>query len=269
MKESDGENEALKYCYKYPRPSVTTDCVVFGFDGARLSVLLVQRGAEPFKGRWAFPGGFMEMDESAEECVRRELCEETGLECGRVRQFHTFTAPCRDPRGRVITVAFYALVRPEAVCGGDDAADARWFALDAVPPLAFDHDEVLHTALAALRHDAFFEPVGADALREAFTMGEFRALCTASLCRPTELRNRRGREAHPVSGSTCRAMPLWPTKRELCCPERTVGCPSRFSCQPTRFFRLPDGVIYHYCKIMFFVDAHDFIWHVFLFSSCA
>lgn len=179
MEYSECSGKALKYCYKYPRPSVTTDCVVFGFDGARLSVLLVQRGAEPFKGRWAFPGGFMEMDESAEECVRRELREETGLECGRVRQFHTFTAPGRDPRGRVITVAFYALVRPEAVCGGDDAADARWFALDAVPPLAFDHDEVLRTALAALRRDAFFEPVGADALSGSFTMGEFRALCTA------------------------------------------------------------------------------------------
>lgn len=169
------------YCYRYPRPALTADCVLFkpADDGSGWTTLLVRRAHAPYKDRWAFPGGFMEMDESAEECVRRELREETGLECGRVRQFHTFTAPGRDPRGRVITVAFYALVRPEAVCGSDDAADARWFALDAVPPLAFDHDEVLRTALAALRRDAFFEPVGADALPGSFTMGEFRALCTA------------------------------------------------------------------------------------------
>ena len=179
MECSERGDDELKYCYKYPRPSVTTDCVVFGFSEARLSVLLVRRGAEPFMDRWAFPGGFMEIDESAEEGVRRELREETGLECGHVRQFHAFTSPGRDPRGRVMTVAFYALVRPESVCGGDDAADARWFALDAVPALAFDHDEVLRTALVALRRDAFFEPVGIDALSETFTMGEFRALCTA------------------------------------------------------------------------------------------
>lgn len=179
MECSERGDDELKYCYKYPRPSVTTDCVVFGFSEARLSVLLVRRGAEPFKDRWAFPGGFMEIDESAEEGVRRELREETGLECGRVRQFHAFTSPGRDPRGRVMTVAFYALVRPESVCGGDDAADARWFALDAVPALAFDHYEVLCTALVALRRDAFFEPVGIDALSETFTMGEFRALCSA------------------------------------------------------------------------------------------
>ena len=118
-------NEELKYCYKYPHPSVTTDCVIFGFDGKKLQVLLVQRGNEPYKGCWAFPGGFMNMDESAEEGALRELQEETGLKDAYIRQFHTFTAPQRDPRERVITIAYYALVRIQEVKGDDDATDAR------------------------------------------------------------------------------------------------------------------------------------------------
>ena len=114
----------LKYHYEYPHPSVTTDCVIFGFDGTKLNVLLVERGVEPFKGRWAFPGGFMKMDETALQGAKRELKEETGLENAYIKQFHTFTDPNRDPRERVITIAYYALVRISAVKGGDDAAKA-------------------------------------------------------------------------------------------------------------------------------------------------
>ncbi|MGN1264366.1 MAG: NUDIX domain-containing protein, partial [Muribaculaceae bacterium] len=121
------ENEELKYHYKYPHPSVTTDCVIFGFDGSNLKVLLVQRGIEPYKGRWAFPGGFLRMDESAEEGALRELREETGLQGAYIKQFHTFSDPKRDPRERVITIAYYALVKLQDVIGGDDAAQARWF----------------------------------------------------------------------------------------------------------------------------------------------
>lgn len=146
MDKINKTEEGLKYCYKYPHPSVTTDCVIFGFDGTKLRVLLVQRGIEPYKGRWAFPGGFMKMDESAEEGALRELQEETGLKGAYIRQFHTFTAPQRDPRERVITIAYYALVKMQEVKGGDDAADARWFALDEVPQLAFDHDQILRKA---------------------------------------------------------------------------------------------------------------------------
>ena len=109
MDKINKTDEELKYCYKYPHPSVTTDCVIFGFDGTKSRVLLVQRGIEPYKGRWAFPGGFMKMDESAEEGALRELQEETGLDGAYIRQFHTFTAPQRDPRERVITIAYYAL----------------------------------------------------------------------------------------------------------------------------------------------------------------
>lgn len=140
------------YSYKYPRPAVTTDCVIFGLDkdGSR-RVLLVQRGGEPFKGMWAFPGGFLNMDETLEECARRELKEETGFETPiRFEELKSFSAIDRDPRGRTITVAFLAEVPMAEVKGGDDAADARWFALDEVPPLAFDHDEVLQVALQRL-----------------------------------------------------------------------------------------------------------------------
>ena len=173
--------EELNYHYKYPHPSVTTDCVIFGFDGTRMKVLLVQRGIDPYKGRWAFPGGFLQMEESAEEGALRELREETGLSGAFIRQFHTFSAPDRDPRERVITIAFYALVRIEEVTGGDDAADARWFALDEVPQLAFDHDQILRTAEQALRQQIHFEPVGFELLPEKFTLRELQNLYEAIL----------------------------------------------------------------------------------------
>lgn len=165
-------DKELKYSYRYPHPSVTTDCVIFSFDGTKLKVLLVQRGVEPYKGRWAFPGGFMKMDESAEEGALRELPEETGMSGAYIKQFHAFSEPARDPRERVITIAFYALVKMQEVKGADDAADARWFALDEVPSLAFDHDLILRTALGELRKQIHFEPVGFELLPEKFTIKE-------------------------------------------------------------------------------------------------
>lgn len=167
------------FCYKYPRPSVTADCVLFGFDGKSLKVLLVRRANEPFKGCWAFPGGFMDMGESAEACASRELREETGLSGVSLTQFHTFSAPERDPRGRVVTVAFYALVRVMDVSGGDDAADARWFQLDGLPLLAFDHEAVLQTALAELRKRLYFEPVGLGVLPDVFAFADLMNLYEA------------------------------------------------------------------------------------------
>lgn len=173
--------DEYKYCYKYPHPSVTTDCVIFGFDGSKLHVLLVERGIEPYKGKWAFPGGFLKMDESAEEGALRELKEETELDGGYIRQFYTFSAPDRDPRERVITIAFYALVRMQDVKGGDDAADARWFPLDAVPQLAFDHDHILRVAEKTLRQQIHFEPIGFELLPEKFTILELQNLYEAIL----------------------------------------------------------------------------------------
>ncbi len=175
------ENEELKYHYKYPHPSVTTDCVIFGFDGSNLKVLLVQRGIEPYKGRWAFPGGFLRMEESAEEGALRELREETGLQGAYIKQFHTFSDPKRDPRERVITIAYYALVKLQDVIGGDDAAQARWFALNEVPSLAFDHDQILRRAEQELRKQIHFEPIGFELLPEKFTMKELQQLYEAIL----------------------------------------------------------------------------------------
>ena len=181
MEQKNSNQEEFKYHYKYPHPSVTTDCVIFSFDGTKLKVLLVERGIEPYKGRWAFPGGFMRMDESAEEGALRELKEETGLEGAYIKQFGTFTNPNRDPRERVITIAYYALVKLQEVRGDDDAADARWFSLDEVPSLAFDHDMILRTALMELRKQIHFEPVGFELLPEKFTIKELQNLYEAIL----------------------------------------------------------------------------------------
>ena len=173
--------EENKYCYRYPHPAVTTDCVIFGFDGERLQVLLIERGIEPYKGRWAFPGGFLKMDETAEEGARRELKEETGLDGAYMEQFHTFSAIERDPRERVITIAYYALVKIQEVKGGDDAASARWFPLDEIPPLAFDHDYILRMATQRLREQIHFQPVGFELLPEKFTLKELQLLYEAIL----------------------------------------------------------------------------------------
>ena len=168
--------EEKKYCYKYPHPAVSTDCVIFGFDGSELQVLLIERGIEPFKGKWAFPGGFLNMDETAGEGALRELKEETGLENAYIEQFNTYSEPGRDPRERVITIAHYALVRIQEVKGGDDAAKAQWFPIDEVPQLAFDHDKILRDAMRKLRERIHFEPIGFELLPEKFTMRDLQIL---------------------------------------------------------------------------------------------
>lgn len=169
------------FCYKYPHPAVTADCVIFGFDGVSIKVLLIQRGIEPYKGMWAFPGGFMNIGETAEECARRELEEETGLKGVTVEQFYTFTDVNRDPRERVITVAHYALVRMSEVKGGDDAEAACWFSHDDIPALAFDHDRILRMAMSRLKERICFEPIGFELLPEVFTMTELQNLYEAIL----------------------------------------------------------------------------------------
>lgn len=164
--------EDLKYCYKYPHPAVTTDCVIFGFDGKDLKVLLIKRGIEPYKDRWAFPGGFLNMKETAEEGALRELKEETGLDSSYIEQFHTYSDVNRDPRERVITIAFLALVKIQDVKGGDDAAEARWFSVKEMPLLAFDHELIFRGAISRLRERIHFHPIGYDLLPEKFTMSE-------------------------------------------------------------------------------------------------
>lgn len=138
------------YTYDYPRPAVTADCVVFCNDSDGLSVLLIERANEPFKGCWAFPGGFMDMEENAEDCAKRELKEETGMEVQSLEYLGTFSEVNRDPRGRTITIAYYAVVEKSEVVGADDASQARWFPIDSIPSLAFDHEEILRAALKLL-----------------------------------------------------------------------------------------------------------------------
>lgn len=137
----------MEYTYKYPRPAVTADCVVITKE-AEPKVLLIQRGADPYKGCWAFPGGFMNMDETTEQCAIRELEEETGLKVTTIQQIGAYSKVDRDPRGRTITVAYLAIIdKPAQVTGQDDAAKTEWFPLSALPELAFDHVDIMADAI--------------------------------------------------------------------------------------------------------------------------
>ncbi|MBT34522.1 MAG: NUDIX hydrolase [Thalassobius sp.] len=170
--------DSKKYCYEYPRPSVTTDCVIFGFDGVDLNVLLIERGIEPYKGKWAFPGGFVQMDESAEACAKRELFEETGIKDVFIEQLYTFSDVERDPRGRVITVAFFALVKTSEyqLLAGDDAIKAQWFKIKDIPALAFDHDLILRIAQNRIKGKIRYQPIGFELLDKKFTMPQLQLL---------------------------------------------------------------------------------------------
>lgn len=169
--------------YKYWHPAVTVDCVIFGFDGSNLNILLIERGLEPFKGRWAFPGGFIRKEETAEEGARRELQEETGVENVFMEQLQAFSGVHRDPRERVITIAFYALVKLSDyhVKGGDDASKAQWFRIHEIPELAFDHDSILRVAMSHLKQKIQFEPIGFELLSDKFTMTQLQTLYEAIL----------------------------------------------------------------------------------------
>ncbi len=143
----------MTYTYKYPRPAVTADCVVFTKE-EEPRVLLIRRGNEPYKGCWAIPGGFMNMDETTEQCALRELEEETGLVAETVHQLGAYSRVDRDPRGRTISVVYYTVVdAPRDVEGQDDAAEAQWFPIRDIPTLAFDHSEILGDAIKAFLKD--------------------------------------------------------------------------------------------------------------------
>ena len=143
----------MDYIYKYPRPAVTADCVVITKE-KEPKVLLIQRGNPPFKGAWAFPGGFMNMDETTEECAIRELEEETSLKISGLHQIGAYSKVDRDPRGRTITVAYLAIIdAPVEVKGQDDAAKAAWFPIADLPHLAFDHFDIMHDAIKLYKSD--------------------------------------------------------------------------------------------------------------------
>ncbi len=164
----------MSYTYEYPHAAITADCVIYGFDGEHLKILLIERGVEPYKGMWALPGGFMRMDETIEETARRELFEETGLKDVFMSQFKMFSTVDRDPRERVVTVVFTALVRPEdyVLVAGDDASNALWFDERHLPPLAFDHAEIIDEAHKYLEEMLRLKPIAFELLNKTFSMGE-------------------------------------------------------------------------------------------------
>jgi 8-oxo-dGTP diphosphatase len=170
---------------------VTVDIVIFTLKEGSLQVLLVKRGVPPFEGQYAIPGGFSRGDESLEEAALRELHEETGVRNVFLEQLYTFGDPKRDPRGRVITVAYYALIASDklSLVAGADAAEAQWFPASGVPPLAFDHKSILDYALERLRNKLEYTTVGFQLLPEKFTLGELQAVYETILGRPLDKRN--------------------------------------------------------------------------------
>lgn len=181
----------MAFTYEHPRPALTVDCVVFGWSGDALELMLVRRGAEPFRGRWALPGGFVHIGEDLEEAARRELEEETGTSQLYLEQLYTFGDPGRDPRGRVITVAYYALVSlaDHPVRGGSDAEAAAWFPTSDPPPLAFDHGEIVRLARERLRGKVRYAPIGFELLPSRFTLTQLQRLYEVILERELDKRN--------------------------------------------------------------------------------
>lgn len=179
----------MSHTYQYPRAALTVDCVVFGFDGSELQVLLIRRALEPFKNRWALPGGFVRVEETLDEAARRELEEETGLRDVFLEQLYTFGSVKRDPRERVVSVAYYGLVKPAAVQAATDAVEARWFPVSKVSPLAFDHADIFQAALTRLRGKLAYQPVGFELLPPKFTLTQLQRLYEAVLGREIDKRN--------------------------------------------------------------------------------
>jgi 8-oxo-dGTP diphosphatase len=186
----------MMYTYEHPRPGLTVDVVIFTLRNEQLNVLLVRRGHPPFQGHWALPGGFVEMNESLEVAAARELEEETGVQDAYLEQLYTYGDPGRDPRGRIISVAYFALIPKNSPCraeAGSDAAQVGWFAIDALPELAFDHAEILAYALHRLRYKLEYSAVGFQLLPDQFTLSELQQTYETVLGEPLDKRNFRRR----------------------------------------------------------------------------
>lgn len=180
--------------------ALTVDVIIFRLHEGGLQTLLIKRGRAPYKGRWAISGGFVHPDESVDAAARRELSEETGLKEVYLEQLYTFGEPKRDPRGRVVTVAYFALTTAEASPqAGDDAADAQWHPINGLPALAFDHADILAYALERLRYKLEYSAVGFELLPEEFTLTELQTAYEIILGEELDKRNFRRRllEADP------------------------------------------------------------------------
>ena len=180
------------YTYNYPRPALTVDCIVFGLDAELdLKIMLIKRNIPPFQGQWAIPGGFVRMDETLEQAALRELQEETGIQDVFLEQLYTFGDLNRDPRDRTVTVAYYALINlvDQQIQASTDASDAHWFLLNDLPELAFDHAQIVQTAIARLRGKIRYQPIGFELLPQNFTLPQLQKLYETVLDRPLDKRN--------------------------------------------------------------------------------
>lgn len=163
----------MAYCYEYPHPALTTDIVVFQIEDRMLKVLLIKRGQDPHKGKWALPGGFVDIDEELDACAKRELEEETGISGLYLEQLYTFGAPQRDPRERIVSVAYFAVVRGTANArAASDAAHAKWFDLSRLPRLAFDHRTIVNMAHERLVAKLHYSTIALQFLAPKFSLGE-------------------------------------------------------------------------------------------------
>jgi len=181
----------MSHTYEFARPALTVDIVVLALDEEDLQVMLIQRDLQPFEGQWALPGGFVRVEETLEEAARRELEEETGLKDIYLEQLYTFGEVDRDPRERVVTVAYYALVNLEGhdVHASTDARNAAWFSVNDLPELAFDHRKILDAAHERLRGKVRYQPIGFELLPEKFTLRQLQHLYEVILDRELDKRN--------------------------------------------------------------------------------
>ncbi len=181
----------MAYTYEFPHPSVTTDIVIFAMHDDDLKVLLVQRKTPPFKDHWAIPGGFVEINEDLEDGARRELEEETGVRDVFLEQLYTYGKPGRDPRERVITVAYYSLVnlKDHPIQAGSDAVKASWFSVKRLPKLAFDHKKILEMAVTRLRGKALYAPIVFELLPKKFKLSQLQQVFEVILERRLDKRN--------------------------------------------------------------------------------
>ena len=181
----------MPFTYEYSRPALTVDAVVFGLDEGELKVLLIQRQIAPFQGKWALPGGFVQVEETIDEAARRELREETGLGDVYLEQLYTFGDVRRDPRERVVSVAYYALVAlgRHELHAASDASSAAWFCVSDLPSLAFDHDKIVATAVSRLKGKVRYQPIGFELLPEKFTLSQLQHLYEVILERKLDKRN--------------------------------------------------------------------------------
>lgn len=188
------ETQKLRFCYDYPRPAVTVDIILFVFQEEQLRVLLIRRANDPFKGKWALPGGFIGENEDLYDAALRELKEETNVSNVYLEQLYTVGKPDRDPRTRVITVAYFALLSAEEVAqqevhGASDAGEARWWDIYSLPELAFDHQQILDYALQRLRWKLEWTALGFLLLPSEFTLSELQRVYETILNEPLDKRN--------------------------------------------------------------------------------